>query len=155
MDEQFHAGRRLVRKRKGMNENICSKGRVLISSILIICLGACSSAPQVIVDMAEVDKAELEKDKNECLEIAQTYDLDNEAAGKALAGAAIGGAATAGVATAVAGAVFLPALPFILAGSLAGGGLWGSQVSKKEANARQGILEDCMSKRGYEVYSAK
>ena len=107
-----------------MNENNFSKGRVLVSSVLIVCLAACSSAPQVIVDMAEVDKAELEKDKNECLEIAQTYDLDNEAAGKALAGAAIGGAATAGVATAVAGAVFLPALPFILAGSLAGGGLW-------------------------------
>ena len=105
--------------------------------------------------MAGVNKAELEKDKGECLEIAQTYDLENEAAGKALAGAAIGGAATAGVATAIAGAVFLPALPFIVAGSLAGGGLWGSQVSKKEASARQGILESCMSKRGYEVYSAK
>ena len=137
-----------------MNENNFSKGRVLISSILIVCLGACSSVPQVIVDMTGVDKAGLEKDKSECLEIAQTYDLDNEAAGKALAGAAIGGVATAGVATAVAGAVFPIAIPFIIASSLAGGGIWGSQVSEKEVKARQAILENCMSKRGYEVYSA-
>ncbi len=115
----------------------------------------CSSAPQVIVDQSGVEKAQLKKDTDECIEIAKTYDLENETAGKAVAGAAIGGAATAGVATAVAGAVFAPAIPFIIAGSVAGGGLWGARVSKKESDARQAILESCMEKRGYEVYSSK
>ena len=46
-------------------------------------------------------------------------------------------------------AVFLPALPFVVAGSLAGGELWASQVSKKEANSRPGILETCMQIRSY------
>ena len=111
-----------------MNKKRFSRGHILVSSILMVCLGGCSSSPQVIVDQTGVDKVELEKDKSECIEIARTYDLENETAGKVLAGAAIGGAAIAGDATAVAGAVFAPAIPFIIAGSLAGGGLWGSQV---------------------------
>mgnify|MGYP001279041940 CR=1 FL=1 len=136
------------------SRNVFKKVESLLMIGLLIIAG-CSSAPQVIVDQAGVDKGKLKADTDACIEIARSYDLENETAGKAVAGAAIGGAATAGVAAAVAGAVFAPAIPFIVAGSLAGGGLWGAKISKKEADARQAILESCMEKRGYEVYSAK
>jgi hypothetical protein len=130
---------------------------ILFISFLIF--AGCSSSPQVIVDqsgLSAVEKARLTIDKDECIGIARTDDLDGETAGKAIAGAAIGigGSVIAGVATAVAGAVFPLAIPFIIAGKLAGGGIWGSKVSKKEAIARQAILDSCMEKRGHEVYSA-
>ena len=58
------------------------------------------------------------------LKLSKNYHLGNETTGKALDSA-----------------VFLPALPFVVAGSLAREELWASQVSKKEANPRSGILE--------------
>ena len=76
-------------------------------------------------------------------------------ASKALAGAAAGGVAVAGVATAVAGAVFLPALPFIVAGSALGGGAWGSSVKAKENRKRDTILGECLRDRGYISYTAQ
>ena len=69
--------------------------------------------------------------------------------------AAVGGTAVAGVATAAAGAVFAPAIPFIVAGSLAGGGLWGASSSKEEQIAREHVMTQCLRGKGYEVYSAR
>lgn len=66
-------------------------------------------------------------------------------------GGAIVGAATA-VAVAVAGAVFAPAEPFIVAGGLAGGGLWGASSSKEERKARGQIMVQCLNDRGYKFY---
>ena len=74
---------------------------------------------------------------------------------KTVGGAAIGTAAVAGIATAVAGAVFLPAIPFMIAGGLAGGGLWGASASKDEQEVREGVLTGCLSDKGYKVYGAR
>ena len=76
-------------------------------------------------------------------------------AAAAAAPAAAGGAAVAGVATAVAGAVFAPAIPFILAGSAAGGALMGGSAKKKETAAREAILAQCMTDRGYKAYTSQ
>ena len=130
--------------------------RIILLLSLLSLLAACASAPHVAVNPKTIkDKQMFETDQSECLEIAKTYDLSGEKAGKAVAGAAIGSAAVAGVATAVAGAVFAPAIPFIIAGGAAGGGLWGASVSKEEARAREKILLQCMESRGYEVYGVQ
>ncbi len=119
-------------------------------------LSACSSQPQLAVDPKSiVDTAKFASDQNECLAIAKNYDLSGNAVKNAAVGAAAGGAAVAGVATAVAGAVFLPAIPFIIAGAAAGGGLMGGSAKKKETEAREAILAQCMTDRGYKVYTAK
>jgi len=85
-----------------------------------------------------MNKKKLETHKYKCIKILYTYRRGNETKGKTLASA-----------------VFLPALSFVVARNLAGGGLWASQVSKKEANARQGIFKACMTIRSYAVYSEK
>ena len=74
---------------------------------------------------------------------------------KAIGGATIGSASVAGVATAVSGAVFAPAIPFMIAGGPAGGGLWGASASKKEQAARKSVLVGCLLDKGYKVYGAK
>ena len=117
-------------------------------------LVACSSQPRIVVNQQTVDDPEkYQQDFQLCLDIAQTIDLSDETLMKSVAGAAIGGTAVAGVATAAVGAVFAPAIPFIVAGSLAGGGLWGASSSKEEKLARERVLTQCLRGKGYEVYS--
>ena len=126
---------------------------VFIFSCFLLLL-SCSSAPRMVVDPSTIsDAAQYESDRQGCLEIAKTFDLTDEKALKGIAGAAIGGTAVAGIATAVAGAVFAPAIPWIVAGSLAGGGIWGSSASKEEKIAREKILVQCLNGKGYTVYS--
>ena len=126
---------------------------VVLFSVLIL-LSGCASEPRIVVNPNSIpDQKKFEQDQAECIEVARDYELSGEKAGKAVAGAAIGGTAVAGIATAVAGAVFAPAIPFIIAGAVAGGGLWGASVSKEEAKARESILIQCLQSRGYEVYA--
>jgi outer membrane lipoprotein SlyB len=121
--------------------------------IMILILGGCASKPQMVVDPQSIkDQAKYEIDAGECLEIARSFDLSGNTAAKAVGGAAIGGAAVAGIASAVAGAVFAPAIPFIVAGSLAGGGMWGAASTKEERRAREKILVQCLNDRGYKAY---
>lgn len=116
----------------------------------------CASDPQLAVDPKSiVDTAKYEADKKECVAIAKNYDLSKNAVTNAAVGAAAGGTAVAGVATAVAGAVFAPAIPFILAGSAAGGALMGGSAKKKETAAREAILAQCMTDRGYKAYTSQ
>ena len=126
---------------------------VVLFSVLIL-LSGCASEPRIVVNQNSIlDQKKFEQDQAECIEVARNYELSGEKAGKAVAGAVIGGTAVAGIATAVAGAVFAPAIPFIIAGAVAGGGLWGASVSKEEAKARESILIQCLQSRGYEVYA--
>ena len=128
----------------------------LILFFLSLIISGCASGPKAVVDPRSVKNQEqLKKDDAECINIAKTYSLGDEIAGKAVVGAAMGAAGAAGVATAVAGAIFPPAIPFIIAGGGGGGALFGGAADKKEAVARQAILEDCMTQRGYEVFSTK
>ena len=119
-----------------------------------IWLSSCTSAPQMIIDPASVsDPDKLPIDQSECTAIAQQYDLGGEIAVKSIGGAAIGSVAVAGIATAVSGGLFAPAIPWIIAGGTASGSLWGASASADEIEARENILEDCMTDRGYRVYS--
>jgi len=128
--------------------------RILTVLPTIFFLIGCASDPQLIFDPATVESAaQFELDQQECTEIASTYDLTGETVIKSVAGGAIGATAVAGIATAVAGAVFLPAIPFIIAGGVVGGGLWGNSVSQEEAEARDQILSQCMEDRGYRIYN--
>jgi len=126
---------------------------VLAISLTISACGGGAYKPDVIVDTSKVDDmGKYRSDKDQCGSLASTIDLNSEAAGKALAGAATGGVAVAGIATAVSGAVFLPALPFIAAGALLGGGALGASVSAKEKKQRNKIFGLCMRDRGYRSY---
>ena len=101
-----------------------------------------------VVDNSQVsDMKKYNIDLEQCNGLAKTIDLRSKGATKALAGAEAGG-----VATAVAGAVFLPAIPFILAGSALGGGAWGASISAKETKQRNKVFGSCMRDRGYKAY---
>jgi outer membrane lipoprotein SlyB len=120
---------------------------------LVFVLLGCASKPQIIVDPYSItDQEQYENDASECLTIARSYDLTGATSAKVVGGALIGGATVAGIATAVAGAVFAPAVPFIVAGGLAGGGLWGASSSKEERKAREKIMVQCLNERGYKSY---
>lgn len=127
---------------------------ILISALL---LSSCTSKnPKIAVDPSSIqDQAAYDKDFKSCLALAKTIDISDEKLMKSIGGAAIGTAAVAGIATAVAGAVFAPAIPFMIAGGLAGGGLWGASASKEEQAARESVLVGCLSDKGYKVYGAK
>tara|TARA_B100001250_G_C19573418_1_gene688680 strand:+ start:98 stop:499 length:402 start_codon:yes stop_codon:yes gene_type:complete len=124
---------------------------------LCIFLASCaSSTPMMVIDPASVtDGEKVVIDREECYQLAATIDMTDEVTGKALAGAAIGSAAVAGTAALAYGAVFAPAIPFIIAGGMVGGGLWGGSASEAETKYRNNILQQCMIDRGYKVYIAE
>jgi hypothetical protein len=124
--------------------------------VLISFLSGCASTPQVAVDPKSIkDVVKFEKDKDECTAVATSYDLSEKVGANTAVGAVAGGAAVAGIATAVAGAIFLPALPFIAAGTFFGGGLGGGLSKQEETQAREKILAECMTERGYKTYAPK
>ena len=94
-------------------------------------------------------------DRIECESIASGIDRTAETVAKSVGGAALGSTAVAGVASAVAGAVFAPAIPFIIAGGTAAGGLWGASTKSKEKQERMDVMQQCMTDRGYTVYQAR
>lgn len=133
-----------------------SKAIRLTACVLAISLiGGCASRPQIAVDPRTVpNQAKYEQDLNECTAVAENYDLTEGTAKTAIVGAAAGGGAAAGVAAAVAGAIFWPAIPFIAGAALVTGTGSGGVVKVKEAEARETILSDCMTERGYKTYKA-
>jgi len=127
----------------------------LIAGMLCVSIAGCAAGPQVAVDPKSItDTAKYESDMAECKAVAESYDLSSSTGKSAVVGAAAGGIAVAGIATAVAGAVFLPAVPFIIAGTAAGGGLAGGLSKNKETAAREKILAECMTERGYKAYTS-
>ena len=125
------------------------------SIVLIFLLISCASRePLLVVDPASVkDADQVVIDREECFQIAASIDMSDEAAAKSIGGALLGGGAVAGAAALAFGAVFAPAIPFIIAGGAAGGGLWGSAATKEEKIIKERILKECMEDRGYKVYS--
>ena len=76
-----------------------------------------TSSPMFVVDPNSVeDEKQVVIDREECFDIAANIDMGDEVAGKALGGVALGSAGVAGVAALAYGAVFAPAIPFIVAG---------------------------------------
>jgi len=116
----------------------------------ILIFAGCAGKPEVVVDMTKVtDKEQYEKDKNECVEVAMNFERTEKETGSAALGAAGGAGVAAGVATAVAGAVFWPAVPFIIGAAVVGGGAGGAVSSSKTEDIRQKIVHKCMEERGY------
>lgn len=124
--------------------------------VMIVALSASCGSPKLLVDPASVtDPQKAAKDEKECIAIAANVDKTGEAVAKAASGAVIGGGAAAGAAALAFGAVFPPALPFIVGSGVAGGGLWGSSATKEEKEIKERVLRQCMADRGYRVYSAQ
>ena len=122
---------------------------------ILLFLASCASRePTLIVDPASVkDSDKVVQDREECFQIAANIDMSDEAIAKGVGGALLGGGAVAGAAALAYGAVFAPAIPFIIAGGAAGGGLWGASATKEEKAIKDRILKECMEDRGYRVYS--
>lgn len=128
--------------------------QLLIWALPALLATGCASKLQVIVDPKSIqNEAKYQADMDECHGLAKSYDLTDQTRNNALLGAAGGGIAVAGVATAVAGAVFLPALPFIAAGVAAGGLAGGGLTKSGETSAREKIWSECMKDRGYRTYA--
>lgn len=129
--------------------------KVVLYAVAVSMITACASKPQIAVDPRTVaNQAKYEQDLNECTAVAENYDLTEGTAKTAIVGAAAGGGAAAGVAAAVAGAIFWPAIPFIAGAALVVGTGSGGVVKVKEADARETILADCMTERGYKTFKA-
>lgn len=118
-------------------------------------ISGCASSVNVAVDPGSItDRAKFQEDYKLCQEVAKTYDLSQDTGANAALGAAAGVIGVAGVATAVAGAIFAPAIPFIIAGGAAGGAVGGGMTKQKESEARENILASCLSERGYKAFGA-
>jgi len=127
----------------------------IISGMLCVSVAGCAAGPQIAIDPKSItDTVKYEREMAECKAVAESYNLSSSTGKSAIAGAAVGGVAVAGIATAVAGAVFAPAIPFIIAGSAAGGGIAGGISKNKETAAREKILAECMTERGYKAYTS-
>ena len=128
-----------------------------IASVLaaVMLLSGCAASVIVAVDPGSIkDKAKFDQDYKLCQNVAKTYDLSSDTGTNAALGAAAGAVGVAGVATAVAGAIFWPAIPFIIAGGAAGGGVSGGMTKQKESEARENILSSCLTERGYKAFGA-
>lgn len=122
---------------------------------LSMIISGCASSVNVAVDPGSItDRAKFQEDYKLCQEVAKTYDLSQDTGANAALGAAAGVIGVAGVATAVAGAIFAPAIPFIIAGGAAGGAVGGGMTKQKESEARENILASCLSERGYKAFGA-
>lgn len=129
--------------------------KIIVLTISTSLIAACASKPQIAVDPRTIaNQAKYEQDLNECTAVAENYDLTEGTAKTAIVGAAAGGGAAAGVAAAVAGAIFWPAIPFIAGAALVTATGSGGVVKVKEADARETILADCMTERGYKTFKA-
>jgi len=125
---------------------------ILISLVIIV--GCASNSPMMVVDPSSVtDEKQVIIDREECYQIALNINMSDEVVAKSIGGAALGSAGVAGLAALAYGAVFAPAIPFIIAGGAAGGSLWGKSASDKEKRYRNNIMRKCMVDRGYKVYT--
>lgn len=119
---------------------------------LAFLLAGCSGMKVAVDPISITDRNKYDQDRAQCEEVAKTYDLTGTKLTTGAIAGVTGGATVAGVALAVAGGVFPPAIPFIVAGTLAagaGGYGWGRG---KEKEAREKILAACLTERGYKAY---
>ena len=138
-------------------KKICGPSvKALIAGLLTVAIAGCASAPQVAIDPKSItDSSKYQRDMEECKAVAASYDLSSGAGKNAAVGAAAGAVTVAGVAVAIAGAVFAPAIPFIIAGGAAGGTAGAGMTKSSETAARESILAECMTERGYKAYKPK
>ena len=89
---------------------------------IVPALSACVTSPQIVVDANSIgNQTRYAQDKEECTQLAKSYDRNNESAANAAVGAGTGAASVASVAkvsSIIAGAVH-PAIPFVVVGAAA------------------------------------
>lgn len=108
---------------------------------------------KVAVDPVSIsDQSKYKVDLAQCEEVARTYDLTGTTVTTGVIAGAAGGATVAGVALAVAGGLFPPAIPFIVAGAVAAGAGGVGWTKSKEKDAREKVLAACLTERGYKAY---
>ena len=130
--------------------------RTVASLLAVATIFAGCATQQLVVDPKTIqDQAKFEQDKQECKVVSETYDQSEAVVGDSVLGAVAGGSVVAGIAAAVAGAVFLPAVPFIVAGTLIAGAASGGSAKADETAAREKIWVGCLNDRGYKAYSTK
>ena len=122
--------------------------RNILSTLFIsIFLISCASQQYKPVIDPNTGKPEevVQQDILECTEIAQTVNLSDAAVKSGIMGGLIGGG--------VEGAVTAIAAPYVIAATLLGGGVGGGLGSGEELEARKVVLNNCLTDRGYTVYS--
>ena len=122
--------------------------RNILSTLFIsIFLISCASQQYKPVIDPNTGKSEevVQQDILECTEIAQTVNLSDAAVKSGIMGGLIGGG--------IEGAVTAIAAPYVIAATLLGGGVGGGLGSGEELEARKVVLNNCLTDRGYTVYS--
>ena len=127
---------------------------IFLSFFLTFLVQGCTSPPQVVVDPRSVkNEAQYNKDMAECFSIAKGYDIGGKKVKNTTVGAVAGGGVVAGIAVAVSGAVFWPAVPFIVAGAALGGVTGNEITDSNETGSKEKIISECLKDRGYRAYS--
>jgi len=123
--------------------------------ICLIFISGCSSV-NVVVDPTSIrNQARFDRDSAQCQYLAESYDLRNDKVVNTAIGAGTGAMTTVGLASAIIGTLHVPTLPFMLAGTLGGGGAGVGWSSYKESAVQEKILTQCLNRKGYRAYSAE
>jgi len=123
--------------------------------ICLIFIAGCSSV-NVVVDPTSIrNQARFDRDSAQCQYLAESYDLRNDKLVNTAIGAGTGAMTTVGLASAIIGTLHVPTLPFMLAGTLGGGGAGVGWSSYKESAVQEKILTQCLNRKGYRAYSAE
>jgi outer membrane murein-binding lipoprotein Lpp len=121
----------------------------------VFSMAGCSSV-NVVVDAASIrNQARFDRDSTQCSELAESYDLNEDKVANSVVGAGSGALTTVGLASAVVGSLYVPSMPFMVAGTLGGGGMGVGWSSYKENAAQEKILTQCLNRKGYRAYSAQ
>jgi hypothetical protein len=123
--------------------------------LCVLFITGCSSV-NVVVDPTSIrNQARFDRDSAECQYLAESYDLRNDKVANTAIGAGTGAMTTVGLASAIIGTLHVPTMPFMLAGTLGGGGAGVGWSSYKESAVQEKILTQCLNRKGYRAYSAE
>ncbi|WP_297720981.1 hypothetical protein [Limnohabitans sp. Rim8] len=127
-----------------------------IGGLLCIVFSAGCSSVNVVVDPTSIrNQARFERDSAQCQYLAESYDLQNDKLANTAIGAGTGAMTTVGLASAIIGTLHVPSLPFMMAGTLGGGGAGVGWSTYKESAVQEKILTQCLNRKGYRAYSAE
>jgi hypothetical protein len=127
-----------------------------IGALLCIVFSAGCSSVNVVVDPTSIrNQARFDRDSAQCQYLAESYDLQNDKLANTAIGAGTGAMTTVGLASAIIGTLHVPSLPFMMAGTLGGGGAGMGWSTYKESAVQEKILTQCLNRKGYRAYSAE
>jgi hypothetical protein len=129
---------------------------IRLGGLLCVLLSAGCSSVNVVVDPSSIrNQARFDRDSAQCQYLAESYDLRNDKVVNTAIGAGTGAVTTVGLASAIFGALHVPSMPFVMAGTLGGGGAGVGWSTYKESAVQEKILTQCLNRKGYRAYSAE